>query len=411
MKGSKPKNPGIVKGWYIVLISALAGCSLSSAFPQYSMTVESLSSASGLPAQLLLKADTVKSLAIVLAMACAGPIFQRVRLHVIFGACFLCNIIPQLLLPSITTPAALMALKVIQGAGALIFPVIVLVLVRIVEPSQSGFASAVFIGVFNCGGGIGGILAGFLTPRYGWVSSYYVLAAIQAATGLIWLFTVRCPDFRRDMDAGSKAAPSAARPWRVFASPQVWLLIFAFLSTTYVLQAVSVDMPLYSMWLGYDQAAAGKLSTAVLAGTLAACLLSGKVSDAAAARTPRKAKARLGILTLGPVMMVVCSLFITARAPDFRVFYISVCLLAFGASWGLGSFYSILPELYRGKELAAITGFIGGVGDLGMPLAPFLVGVTFGSQGLWGLGWATCTGISAVSIAACAALFWCWRTR
>ncbi|HCJ58529.1 MAG TPA: hypothetical protein DHV55_15095 [Clostridiaceae bacterium] len=395
------KKPFHFAGWYIVLISALAGCSISSAFSQFSATAVDLSLKSGLSVALLLTADTVKSAAIVAAMMCAGSIYRRVRLHLIFALAFVCAIVPQLFLPSVSSPAALIFLKILQGLGAVVFPILIMISMQVVQPSQSGFASAVFVGLFNCGGGAGGMIAGFLGPKFGWESSYYVLAMIQAAIGTVWLITVKTNDFRHT----SSSSASRRSSFRLLLSPQVWLLILAFLSTTYVLQAVTVGIPLFSMWIGYGDWETAQISSAALMGTLISCLVSGKISDMLALRSQNRAKARLTVLMLGSLLIALAScLFIFLDLSSFPIFYLCVLLICFASSWGLGTFYAILPELYNNSDLPLVTGFAGGVGDIGMPLAQFIVVVMFGTRGLWEWGWGTCALTAAISISACIVL-------
>ena len=64
------------------------------------------------------------------------------------------------------------------------------------------------------------------------------------------------------------------------------------------------------------------------------------------------------------------------------LFYATAFIFSFGGSWGLGTFYSILPEIFDEDRLPIITGLAGGAGDMGMPLAPLLVGVVFGARGM-----------------------------
>ena len=85
---------------------------------------------------------------------------------------------------------------------------------------------------------------------------------------------------------------------------------------------------------------------------------------------------------------------------NFGLFYATAFIFSFGGSWGLGTFYSILPEIFDEERLPIITGLAGGAGDMGMPLAPLLVGVVFGARGMWHLGWSVCIVISLLSILA-----------
>ena len=84
-------------------------------------------------------------------------------------------------------------------------------------------------------------------------------------------------------------------------------------------------------------------------------------------------------------------------------------LFSFGGSWGLGVFYSILPDVFDRHTLSTATGLIGGFGDLMMPIAPTVVGVVFGVRGLWTLGWGSCAVLAVIGTAACAVLIGCLK--
>ena len=106
-------------------------------------------------------------------------------------------------------------------------------------------------------------------------------------------------------------------------------------------------------------------------------------------------------LTLTVVSVV---LLLGAASQGFALFYAAVLLFSFGGSWGLGVFYSILPDVFDERSLSTATGFIGGFGDMMMPIAPTVVGVIFGVRGLWSLGWGACALLAVVGVLACAAL-------
>ena len=55
---------------------------------------------------------------------------------------------------------------------------------------------------------------------------------------------------------------------------------------------------------------------------------------------------------------------------------------------------------YRAEDVGFVQ-FIKRLKDMGMPLAPLLVGVVFGARGMWHLGWSVCIVISLLSILAC----------
>ncbi|NLD19073.1 MAG: MFS transporter [Clostridiales bacterium] len=401
------KNISQKKAWYIVFISSLMGCSISAAFPQFSMTVTTLAQETGLSEEFLLTGDTIKSASIVLAMLCSGFIYKKFGAKITFIFALVCNTIPQFLLPFISSASIFMALKIIQGFASVIFPVFLLIIIDAISEKQSGLATAIFNGIFYSGGGIGGTLAGFFIAKHGWISSYFSLGIIAVVIGVIWLLTVK--DTSKASVSAEKKLDNASggiSPLQLLKMPVVWLLIISFISTTFVIQAITVDLPLFSQWLGYDDITTGKLSTAVTIGLLTACLVSGRISDIVALRMSNKAKARILVMAIGPIIIAISSLLlIFADLSSFSLFYFAAFLFSFGGSWGFGTFYSILPEIFDDDTLPIVTGFVGGVGDLGMPAAPLLVGVIFGAKGMWHLGWAACIVIAILSLSACLMLY------
>lgn len=402
---NKQKTMSQKKAWYIVLISSLMGCSISAAFPQFSMTVTILAEKTGLSEEFLLTSDTVKSAAIVVAMLCSGFFYKKFGARITFIIALICTALPQFLVPYTSLPALFIFLKIMQGFSSIIFPVFLLIIMDAISERQAGLATAVFNGVFYSGGGIGGTLAGFFISHSGWLSSYFALGIIEIVIGLIWLFTVKDPAGQSQKQE-EQLQTSQNSSLHLLRMPVVWLLIFGFISTTFVIQAITVDMPLFSQWLGYTDADTGRITTAVTIGLLASCLVSGKISDMVALRMSDKARARILVMAMGPLIIILSSLMlIFLDLQSFGLFYVTAFLFSFGGSWGLGTFYSILPEIFDEDTLPIVTGLAGGAGDLGMPAAPFLVGVVFGAKGLWHLGWAVCIVIALISLLACGLLF------
>lgn len=394
------------KAWYIVLISSLMGCSISSAFPQFSMTVSSVAEKTGLSESFLLTTDTLKSAAIVVAMLCSGFFYKKFGARITFIIALICIALPQFVIPYTSVPVLLIFWKLVQGFSSVIFPVFLLIILDVISERQAGLATAVFNGIFYSGGGVGGTLAGFFIAKSGWLSSYFALGIIELVIGLIWLFTVKDTTKDKASDAADVTADNLneekTSSLTLLKMPVVWLLILAFISTTFVIQAITVDLPLFSQWLGYDELASGKINTAVTIGLLAACLVSGQISDMVARRMSNKGRARILVMAVGPILIIVASLMlILLDLTSFGLFYATAFIFSFGGSWGLGTFYSILPEIFDEERLPIITGLAGGAGDMGMPLAPLLVGVVFGARGMWHLGWFVCIVISLLSILAC----------
>jgi len=395
-----PKNFNF-KGWYIVLLSAFMGCTISAAFPQFSMTVTELSLKTGLSQEFLLTSDTIKSASIVVAMLLSGVAYKRIGAHKTFIFALFATVLPQFLLPFVEMPLLIILLKILQGLSSIIFPVFLVIILNWIEERQAGISTAIFNGIFYGGGGIGGTFAGVIIAKQGWVASYFVLGIVQIIVGLIWLFTVKeqPQGALKETDAIEKIENEPKINF--LTMPKVWLLAIAFFATTWTVQAITVDMPLLCEFVGYDALSSGKLLMAVTIGMITACIVSGKISDLAATKMQNKSVARLSIFAIGCVLIIASILLlILADLTNFYLFFFVIFMLSFGASWGLGTFYSILPEMFDKNTLPLVTGFTGGVGDIGMPLAPLVVGVAFGSRGLWNVGFGSCAVIAAISVLA-----------
>lgn len=386
------------KGWYIVFVSAFMGCAISATFPQFSMTVSELSEQSNISVQVLLTSDTLKSVAIVISMLLSGYTYKRFGTKITFIFALLATVIPQFLLPYTTSVTVLMLLKFLQGLAAIVFPIFLLLIMDWIHESQTGLATAVFNGIFYGGGGIGGTFAGIIITQKGWTASYMSVGIVQLFIGIIWILTVK----DKHLDPPALQSVSSISTKQILKLPKVWLLILSFFSTTFVLQAITVDIPIYSIYLGYNEIDTGRVMTAVTIGIITACLISGKTSDFFALKSSNKAKSRIYALMVGPVIIMISSIvLIIAHLNSFSVFFSAILFFSFGAAWGLGTFYSILPEMFQKNTLPIITGFSGGIGDLGMPIAPLIVGVLFGVNGLWNYGWAFCTVLAFISMISC----------
>lgn len=399
--------------WYITLISALMGCSISASFPQFSMTVSRVATQTGLSESFLLTTDTIKSATIVVAMLCSGYLYKRFGVKITFIISLVCTVLPQFVIPYTTSPILFVLWKAIQGFSSVIFPVFLLLIMDVINERKAGLATAIFNGIFYSGGGIGGTLAGIFIAKTGWLSSYYAIGIIELVIGILWLFTIKSPtssksnNLEDDNSANLEPDTLSANPERFAAltllrMPIVWLLIVAFISTTFVIQAITVDLPLFSEWLGYDDLSSGKINTAVTIGLLASCVVSGQISDMVTNRMTNKGRARILVMAIGPILIIIASLMlIILDLTNFSLFYFVAFLFSFGGSWGLGTFYSVLPEIFDENKLPIITGLAGGAGDMGMPLAPLFVGVVFGANGMWKCGWAVCIDIATLSMISC----------
>lgn len=388
--------------WYIVLISAIMGISMMAAFPQFTMIVEELSLQLDTSKEFLLFSDTVKSAAVIVAMLFSGTIYNRLRLKGTFAFALFCFIIPQIAIPFLTSSLWVIPLKILQGFAAVMYPVFILTIVDWIEQRKMGIATALFNGIFYGGAGFGATISGFTIYLYGWKASFFIVALMALLPAVIWFFTVKRKDKRVIYEEAIEEVRSKKMMAKIIKSPKVWLLVGCFLSTIWMIQVLFVDLPLFGYFLGYSASTIGLLMTSLSFGIFASAIISGRASDIIAIRNKVSVHGRLKVFLVGPVLTIV-SIFLV-MAVDLQnplLFYGTVLLLSFGSSWGIGSFYCILPELLEGKVLDYSTGFIGGIADIGMFLGPLIFGVVFGVRGLWTFGWLSCILISLVSVFSC----------
>lgn len=386
------------KGWRIVFVSAFMGFVLAATFPQFSMTVGYLSEKLLISESMLLFSDTIKALFIVVSMLVSGVFYKKLGARKVFLIALVCMALPQFTLPYASNIPILFLLKAAQGFSSIVFPVFLLIIMDVMEDSKTGLATAVFNGIFYGGAGLGATFTGFLMGKTGWLSTYFALGIIQILVGILWLIIVN----PSKITVKSEEQERGKKGKSILKMPVVWLLIIAFFSTTWTIQAITVDMPIYGKFLGYSDMAIGSILTASTIGMVLACLVSGKVSDLACVGRQNRKKARIVVLMVGPILIILGIVaLMLADLTHFMMFYIVTLLLSFGASWGLGSFYCILPEIFSNEELPIVTGFAGGVGDMGMPLAPLVVGVVFGINGFWEIGWLMCAVVAIFSLVAC----------
>ncbi len=164
-------------------------------------------------------------------------------------------------------------------------------------------------------------------------------------------------------------------------------------------------MPIFGEYNGYGVEDIGKIMASTAIGAIIASLVSGKVSDYYALNRINKSSSRIKIMMLSSIITFISSLLLNILdLKNYNLFYTLVLLLSFGGAWGLGAFYSILPELFSDEMMKIAPGFTGGIADISVPLSPFVVGIVFGSRGKWGLAWMSCSTMSMLSLLACVIL-------
>ena len=382
-------------------MSSLVGSTMASFISQFSMTVNQLSEKLGAGQEIILFSEVLKSFSIVIGMLISGVIYKRLKLKKTFLLAMALLLLPQFSIAYSPNVFTLMVLKILQGFATIIFPVYILVIIQWMEANHIGFATAMFNGIFCGGSGLGAIATGFIIPRLGWEASYLILGIISLMLGIIWFFTIDEKNQNNTESVGSSGTIRATYIEMV-KKPEIWLLVLGLLGSTWALQAVAVDMPIFGEYIGYGAEDIGKIMASTTIGTVIASLISGKVSDMYSQRTINKVSGRIFIMMLSSIIIFIFTLLIIVLdLNNFYIFYILALFISFGGAWGLGSFYSIFPEMFRGDMLEIAPGFAGGIADISVPLAPFVVGIVFGARGLWSLGWLSCTIMSGLSLIAC----------
>jgi NNP family nitrate/nitrite transporter-like MFS transporter len=178
------------------------------------------------------------------------------------------------------------------------------------------------------------------------------------------------------------------------------LISICLFAATFALQAITADMPVFAGAMGHGPLATAKLSAWVTVAMIAGCVVAGRVSDLSARRAKHAGIARLwSMLPAYLIIIAIIPIFAFGDMERLPLLCAAGAVLTLGAAWGLGAFYSIIPELFPADKVPTATGIVGGVGDIGMPVAPMVVGVLFGIQGRWDLGWGACAVFSVISAA------------
>ena len=385
--------------WYVVFISALIGISMTAAFPQFTMVIAELSEKMKVTEDFLLFSDTIKSFAIMGGMLVSGPVYKKLGLRGTFVFSILTMIIPQILMPFAFGKISLILLKIIQGLCSVSFPVFLITIMSWTKKENTGTTTAVFNGLFYGGAGVGATLAGVTIALFNWQASFFVLALLLFFPSVIWFFTVKENPENQDVSVETTHKDDNIMK-DIAGRSSTWLLILSFLSTIWIVQVLSVDLPLYAKEFNYSPDKVGLIMSSLSIGILVACLVSGRFSDYAVKKAKDPAKGRLLIFSLGPLLTILSILFMLfINKESFTLFYLASLLISFSSAWGLGSFYSILPELMDRRRVEYATGFIGGFADIGMPVGPFIFGVLLGIRGYWLFAWFTLIAISLISLA------------
>ena len=386
------------RGWYIALISAVTAAVSAASASQFSTTLAPLAQKLGVAEDAIALSDPLKSAVVVAAMLMAPTVIKKCGWRVVYILSLLSFLIPQSLMPYAPTYSVFLGLKALQGFSALMFPLLLALIMEWNESHHMGLATSIFTGIFYAGGAVGGTIAGFATIHSGWPFSYHILSIMMTVLSVVFLLTVSSKQ-AEPIEENQTEDKGAYRS--VVQSKLTWLLVIAFLPTIWTIQAIWADMVPFGLGLGYSESETGGIMGISAVAILIAALISGKVSDLFSKGSAHKLNARIKVLSVGIVLIalgILAMFAIDMRAPGLFAFNAVTFLLSFGAAWGLGAFYCIIPEVYEGENVTVANGFIGGVADMAMPMSPIVMAVVGIGMNQWHLAWLSCVGVCVVGL-------------
>lgn len=389
--------------WIIVALYSCLGFTMPAAVTQYSMVVGDVARAIGVPQQTILLSDSVRAVCLVCSMFFSSWFYRHIGLRKTMALGLTFQILPQFLAPvaiSLRSLPFLFLLKGLQGCNAITFPLYISTIVMWVGDRYKGAATAIFNGSFVAGAGIGSWLSGIMIPAFGWQSSFYLVGFLCLLFAVPVIIVTR-DKVETENTASHAAGPRAVAPkagWQVVRARSTWLLIFSLVANTWVVQAVTVDLPVYSSYLGYGYAQTGNVMMAVSVVTVAASALAGIVSDRAAAVGKNPLRSRCSVQSMGYLICTAAALCLPFLAErGILLLALSACVMMFGASWAGGVFWALPSEVYSEEQVVEGTAFCSSASNVPNPAAPMVIGVLLGSNGLWTAGWLTCAAVSVIS--------------
>lgn len=390
----------------LVIVYSLLGMTIPAAVSQFSMSVAEIAKAMHTSEQLVLAADTVRAACLVAAMFLSNLFYRKLGLRktIALGLCF--QILPQFLLPTVIEMGSLpllYLLKGLQGCNSIAFPLYISAILMWVDDCKAGFSTALFNGSFIAGSGVGGWLAAKLIPGLGWQSSFYIIGLFCAAFAIpAILVTVQKPS----NDNGDMKKKETSSYKKIAKMPVTWVAVLATLASSWVSQAVVVDLPLYTANLKYSYEQSGSLMFLLSVITVTASVLAGFISDRLSQKSANKFRARCLVLGFGYVLSAVASVILPAVAQSgFWVYSVISCCLIAGASWSSGALWPIMNYIYNPQDRVSGTSFCSSASTISNPVAPFITGVVLGTAGLWTQAWWIAAVVSLISFIASVILF------
>lgn len=391
--------------WILVGIYSLLGFCLPSTVTQFAMLVGTIAEEMQVSEQTVLLADTFRAVCLVTALFASSLLYKKfgLRKTIFIGLC--CQIIPQFVLPLGIEHKNLFILymfKGMQGMNALAFPLYISTITSWVNEKSKGLATSVFNGGFTAGAGLGAWVSGKTIPLLGWKMSFYSLGVMCI------IFAIPVLLITREKENGAslkKQTKDSNRYNMIFKQKITWMLVFALLANTWVAQAVTVDMSIYSSYLGYSYSQTGTLMLIISIVTVISSIAGGAVSDFFALKAVDKVASRVRILSYGyAIAAVSCAALPLIARKGFFFTVLAAAAMMFGTSWAQGVYWAIPSQLYKAEDNVIVTSICSGASNLVNPVAPMVVGVILGTRGLWQIGWMTCAVMAVFSMIAALAI-------
>ena len=392
--------------WIIVITYSLLGICMPAAVTQFSMLVSTMAAEMRVGEQTILLADSLRAVCLVTAMFLSGIVYKRLGLRKTMMLGLFFQIAPQFLLPLAIRNQNLVFFYVskgMQGLNAVAFPLYLATISAWSSSRYRGLATAIFNGSFTAGAGVGAWLSSKIIPAFGWEASFYFVGGICLVMAIPVLLITRekAAAGNGKVHMAGKSSRESGQYGRILKNRTIWILVAALLANTWVAQAVTVDMSVYSSSLNYSYAQTGNLMLLISIVTVISSIAAGGVSDYFASKADDILKSRVRVLSAGYIVAAAAAAVLPAVAGRGFVFTaMAASLMMIGISWAQGVYWAIPGELYGARDHVAVTSICSGASNIVNPIAPMIVGVVLGANGMWQIGWLTCSIMALFSLAA-----------
>ena len=392
--------------WIIVITYSLLGICMPAAVTQFSMLVGTMAAEMKVGEQTILLADSLRAVCLVTAMFLSGVVYKYLGLRKTMMLGLFFQIAPQFLLPLAIRNQNLVFFylsKGMQGLNAVAFPLYLATISAWSSSRYRGLATAIFNGSFTAGAGVGAWLSSKIIPVFGWQASFYFVGGIclVMAIPVILVTREKEADDKRTVHNVKIPERNAGQYGQILKERKIWILVAALIANTWVAQAVTVDMSVYSSSLNYSYAQTGNLMLLISIVTVISSIVAGGVSDYFASKADDILKSRVRVLSAGYAVAAVAAAMLPVVAGRGFIFTAAAAsLLMTGISWAQGVYWAIPGELYGARDHVAVTSICSGASNIVNPIAPIVVGVILGTNGMWHIGWLTCSVMALLSLAA-----------